>query len=1520
MINDEIYIRRTSEENLFKEQLNDLNSCAQGNEPFGKIFLIYGHGGMGKTTLLKKLEEMSKDEPFTNKFTTLYLNWEDELSNLMYPIKHDSLQPETILELIYQKFITKKERKNSFQEYIKTQQLLKEAQDKLKKAEEEREKYGLNIDPELTPEEQDICKRSANLLPESLGRGIAKLAKEKPLIIFLDTYEMVDATKCDSALRQVMKETMKPENRNVLWVVAGRSNLNNTVWRNPIVENTLNDALEDEDPDIVAATIRSLGKRKALEIRQLISFLGKPDKYIREAAAEQLGILANDRKKFSHIIPAVQPLIDSIRNDYMQDVREAAKKAGSIIDETDSENSQVEEELKAELKRTLRLAKAPGFEDEYELEMRNPTELLTRLNIQHLNQSTTDDLIRALKYNEQQADNNSFVRLQAAATLEKLTSVDAIDALNTAVRQDKFSNVRDAAEKALVKYIRKDSNIPIQDKQKAFDYLSLIYGPNLYELYEKRIDKEKWIKREEIDSEINQNTTHKNIFSGNDNIKTIIDALKNNFDVNKKRQAAQALGNYPEDQEVLTALINALEKEQQPDVDVAIASSLGKLKNSQALKPLLKKLKELENGDRIARAAVVEALSNLNISKEEIENSEKEENREERLLTVLIDRWRNETMSNLRAAIKETLWNLSLSHQTFSKPIRKALKKYSKDPYLNDNQLNLNKDLLLEFFRDWEEIKERIADVFGSPSKEYEELSNLLLKNEYLLNIVHTRFLLEILIVTLQKQDNKSIILQLSQVNTPEHLFDAFIEQSYNREKEKDKKRKTEEKLIYYSLEELKQKLGEIAVLMLMMPDENVFFEEVMPREEVSSFAKLASGIQLIYKKANQTDYYFRDLLLKDYFAFSYANNFLLNNNEQNSNVITKEQVVKALGKINNPRDRVVELIIDVFKNEKDSDVRYEAINALGAKLDTNLYVRGYDQEFQDKVIDVNLGEFNQDDVEEYFNKFIPENNITVGDLEKIYNSSRGIPLVVNLYATECLQGFPLDDIIVEDGYAHDKLVEKACRRFLNRIYQFDNVKEDRRVIYTLTMMRYNSDGLLQKLLNNSNLELLSSKLNRRYSFISISSGELKLENQHKFFFRQYLLRKKDHDEIVKEIHREGRKYFEKLWESLTKIPFNDRFSFSAENWIKEAKNQEIISNWIYYWFWKNEEDGWHYLTRYLILGWYYNLEWARSLLEIPAWFNITPDREDLLRIFKLGLPPSERQTSPLKDQLRLIRHLYPKIDKVTSLKKESLAIFFLKYGDLLYGEDEFESALVEYEKAKDIVSQLKTNAKLLSDEINDKIKKISEKLENKPDKSPPQSIGNQQQIEEQAKQNFNPNEDQIEKDLEQNQPLQIPPDKLNETVVYSPPEKEVSIPISDNKKLTFQLKFEHLIVLMLPLYIILIILGYLLYEQNNNQEKIQAINQQGYKKINEQEHEKLINSAITFGKDDNVRQGLKKLCKIPSYSQSFGDAKWWIKRWSEHVYWGKELPSILEDIKKEGSSCPAADEVYLENIDLIKK
>ena len=81
-----------------------------------------------------------------------------------------------------------------------------------------------------------------------------------------------------------------------------------------------------------------------------------------------------------------------------------------------------------------------------------------------------------------------------------------------------------------------------------------------------------------------------------------------------------------------------------------------------------------------------------------------------------------------------------------------------------------------------------------------------------------------------------------------------------------------------------------------------------------------------------------------------------------------------------------------------------------------------------------------------------------------------------------------------------------------------------------------------------------------------------------------------------------------------------------------------------------------------------------------------------------------------------------------------------------------------------------------------------------------------------------------------------------------------------------------------------------------------------------------MIDSAVTFGKDDNVRQGLKELCKIPSNSDSLADAKSWIKKWLKDDYWGKELPSILEGIKEQGLSCPAAEEVYPESINLIKE
>ena len=208
-------------------------------------------------------------------------------------------------------------------------------------------------------------------------------------------------------------------------------------------------------------------------------------------------------------------------------------------------------------------------------------------------------------------------------------------------------------------------------------------------------------------------------------------------------------------------------------------------------------------------------------------------------------------------------------------------------------------------------------------------------------------------------------------------------------------------------------------------------------------------------------------------------------------------------------------------------------------------------------------------------------------------------------------------------------------------------------------------------------------------------------------------------------------------------------------------------------------------------------------------------------------------------------------------------------------------------------------------------------------------NVPKEEKTESQLKQNYHPNEEKIEEDKEQ---------KFN-SQTWS--EKQANILKSDNEKLIYQLKFWHLIVLIFPLYIIILVfffLVYLIYEQNNMPEKIQIRNEQNnmpekiqtrnepnnmpekiqpkneqeYKKLNEQENENLIESAILFAKNDRVDKGLENLCKIPRNSNSFREAKQWINRWSKDDYWGPQLPSILEKFQEEGLSCPAAEDADL--------
>ncbi|MEO0407345.1 MAG: hypothetical protein AAF289_08350 [Cyanobacteria bacterium P01_A01_bin.135] len=71
------------------------------------IFLFYGEGGMGKTSLVKALQGIADQEPFAenqtarNQFQTLYLDWEQHKTDPEIAVGHDQLQPEAVLEVLH---------------------------------------------------------------------------------------------------------------------------------------------------------------------------------------------------------------------------------------------------------------------------------------------------------------------------------------------------------------------------------------------------------------------------------------------------------------------------------------------------------------------------------------------------------------------------------------------------------------------------------------------------------------------------------------------------------------------------------------------------------------------------------------------------------------------------------------------------------------------------------------------------------------------------------------------------------------------------------------------------------------------------------------------------------------------------------------------------------------------------------------------------------------------------------------------------------------------------------------------------------------------------------------------------------------------------------------------------------------------------------------------------------------------------------------------------------------------------
>ena len=684
------FVGREKEIREFKKKLESF-IYQHSNITNHSIVLIHGFGGIGKTTLLKKLKDIvenSQGQPFKDYFDILELDWGNQE-------KQDLINPVMVLKIIYEALIKNEERKQYFHGYTEVIKIWESRQKKYNNAEEKQEQTGKFVEPELTDEEKNHYGDLEDELVEYLADGINDLSQKKPLLIFLDTYEVLNDIDVNQAIQKVIKKS----GNKVIWIIAGRNDLTQSISRNLVAQEALTSILErkNEDPDIVALAIRDLGKLNALENSQLIHFLDfnkSRDRYVREAAANAIKHRVIEIYKSRNIsnlkrliIEVVPSLIKAMRNDFMKDSREAATDAGKmtfqIMKRFDSKLMDTDEDLKKELisiKHQLELAlifsskeKKKLFVDSLykneKLSQKDPLTLIKDLlaesdlyekvgfilllgelkaeeaidrlvkllsNINEEpdirasaaeslgeiggpvanNKQAIDALIDALEYDEQQQKNGQYVRSEAARALGKLVPPKAIKKLYEAIRIDKFSSVRDNGKKALSNYL---INSPISHwneyQNKAFKYLlKTVTNP----------EKEKK------------------------------DLFPNEEDIQQKlitESSAQGQGNEFQSQSI-DQLIDALKETKDPDECVAIAKQISSLKDAKALEPILDKLEELKEGDWIARTAVVKVLGQLDISIEKLEKS--------KVIKILVDRWRNDPISDVRNAVQETIENIYL--------------------------------------------------------------------------------------------------------------------------------------------------------------------------------------------------------------------------------------------------------------------------------------------------------------------------------------------------------------------------------------------------------------------------------------------------------------------------------------------------------------------------------------------------------------------------------------------------------------------------------------------------------------------------------------------------------------------------------------------------------------------------------------------------------------------------------------------------------------------------------------------
>ena len=272
-----VFIGRSKERLDFNRKLDDLLDSGL-EKPY--VTLLYGNGGIGKTTLCRKMMELEPVEvpPYPDSFQHVYIDWQE--AHLVHDRIRvmDAVTPDAMLDALHKEIIVAQPNwKSSFKGFEKINEKTIQVEAKLLKLAKKDGKFGAvihylskaglaglasalfqdasgvvgatvaagttaldkfvddklgdtkfkeqlnefqsHILGNLNGADLQLLRNHLNIKAEALGRGLNEIAGSKPIIIALDTYERID--KADHYLRQVIKAA----STRVVWIIAGRQNI-----------------------------------------------------------------------------------------------------------------------------------------------------------------------------------------------------------------------------------------------------------------------------------------------------------------------------------------------------------------------------------------------------------------------------------------------------------------------------------------------------------------------------------------------------------------------------------------------------------------------------------------------------------------------------------------------------------------------------------------------------------------------------------------------------------------------------------------------------------------------------------------------------------------------------------------------------------------------------------------------------------------------------------------------------------------------------------------------------------------------------------------------------------------------------------------------------------------------------------------------------------------------------------------------------------------------------------------------